>query len=107
MHQCRHSRVAAHNCEHHQIAKLFRNRPLLSDSIKGLFFSTLCEKSTKLLNKIPKRKWFNKTRDNEIKRRSNRTSKILNGYENIDGSIFSIRKDRGMRGHEVMLVKGH
>ena len=31
--------------------------------------------------------------------------KILNGYENIDRNVFSLKKDSRTRGHEVTLVK--
>ena len=31
--------------------------------------------------------------------------KILNGYENIDRNIFSLKKDNRTRGHELTIVK--
>ena len=49
---------------------------------------------------MPKRMWFNNPRDKKVKRRSDLSFKILNGYKNIDR-----KKDSRTRGHEVTLVK--
>ena len=50
--------------------------------------------------------WFNNSKDKEVKRRSDLSFKILNGYENIDRNMFfSLKKDSRTTGHEIKLVK--
>ena len=52
--------------------------------------------------------WFNDPRDTAVKRTSNQSFKILNGYENIGRNIlikiFLFQKDSRTRGHKVTLV---
>ena len=50
--------------------------------------------------------WIDNTRNAKIKGGSNRSVKILNGYENIDSNIFfEIKKSKITRGHNFTLVK--
>ena len=48
--------------------------------------------------------WFSNPRDKEVTG-DQILFKILNGYENIDKSFFSLNKDYRTSGHEVTLIK--
>ena len=46
--------------------------------------------------------WFYNTRNEEIEMKSDRSIKILNGYENIDRNIlFSVMENEGLEDMEL------
>ena len=50
--------------------------------------------------------WFDNTRDQETKRRPNRSVKIVKGYEDIDMNMFfKLKEGSRTRGHKAALVK--
>ena len=50
--------------------------------------------------------WFDNTRDQETKRRPNRSFKIVNGYEDVDRNMFfNLKEGSSIKGHKAALVK--
>ena len=48
--------------------------------------------------------WFDNTRDQETKRRSNIMFKIVNGYEDVDRNMFfKLKEGSRTRGHKAAL----